>query len=75
MDEMKEETRDGNVIEPHRLAVKPARAAVLLDCSRSKLYDAINRGEIRAIRIGGMLRIPLSEIQRLLATGDSGRDS
>ena len=55
-----------------RLAVKPARAAILLDCSRTKLYDAINRGEIRAVRVAGMLRIPMSEIRRRLECGDEG---
>jgi excisionase family DNA binding protein len=49
-----------------KLAVKPARAALLLDCSRTKIYDAINSGELRAIRIAGMLRIPISEIRRRL---------
>jgi excisionase family DNA binding protein len=49
-----------------KLAVKPARAAVLLDCSRTKIYDAINAGELRAVRVAGMLRIPMSEIRRIL---------
>jgi excisionase family DNA binding protein len=49
-----------------RLAVKPARAALLLDCSRTKIYDAINAGELRAVYVAGMLRIPMSEIERHL---------
>jgi excisionase family DNA binding protein len=51
-----------------RLALKPARAAALLDCSRTKIYDAINAGELRAVRSAGMLRIPMSEIRRHLET-------
>lgn len=54
-----------------RLAVKPARAAVLLDCSRTKIYDAINGGELRAVKVAGMLRIPMSEIRRHLENGES----
>jgi excisionase family DNA binding protein len=49
-----------------KLAVKPARAAALLDCSRTKIYDAINAGELRAVRVAGMLRISMAEIRRLL---------
>ena len=51
-----------------RLAVKPARAAALLDCSRTKIYDAINAGQLRAVHVAGMLRIPMSEIRRHLET-------
>jgi excisionase family DNA binding protein len=54
------------VVALDKLAVKPARAAALLDCSRTKIYDAINAGELRAVRIAGMLRIPMSEIRRHL---------
>jgi excisionase family DNA binding protein len=53
-----------------RLAVKPARAAALLDCSRTKIYDAINAGELRAVHVAGMLRIPMSEIRRHLETSE-----
>ena len=60
-------SRFAESIDPlDRLAVKPARAAALLDCSRSKIYDAINAGDIRPIYVAGMLRIPMSEIRRLL---------
>lgn len=45
--------------------IKPARAARLLDCSRSKIYDAISKGQIKAVRIAGMLRISIHEIQKL----------
>ena len=45
--------------------LKPARAAEYLDCSRSSVYDLIARGAIRAVRVGGLLRILFSEIERV----------
>jgi excisionase family DNA binding protein len=38
--------------------------------SKSAVYDAIARGEIRAVRVGRRLLIPRSEFARLL-TGDA----
>ena len=61
-----ENNKIGSVLTPDKMAVKPARAAALLDCSRTKIYDAINAGELRAVRIAGLLRIPMSEIRRHL---------
>jgi excisionase family DNA binding protein len=47
------------------LYLRPAKAAVLLDFGRAKIYDLIDRGELHAVTIGGQLRIPVSEIERL----------
>jgi excisionase family DNA binding protein len=38
--------------------------------SKSAVYDAISRGEIRSVRVGRRLLIPQSEFARLL-TGDA----
>jgi excisionase family DNA binding protein len=38
--------------------------------SKSAVYDAISRGEIRSVRVGRRLLIPRSEFARLL-TGDA----
>ena len=38
--------------------------------SKSAIYDAISRGEIRSVRVGRRLLIPRSEFARLL-TGDA----
>jgi hypothetical protein len=35
--------------------------------SRSKIYDAIERRQIPALRIAGQLRIPMAEIQKIIA--------
>jgi excisionase family DNA binding protein len=53
-----------------QLAYRVSRAAKLLDVSRTTLYNAINNRDVRAIKIGRSLRIPLSELKRLL--GDVG---
>lgn len=50
-------------IEP--VLMRPARFARLVDLGRSKIYEMIQCGEIRAIKVGGALRIPVSELERL----------
>jgi excisionase family DNA binding protein len=47
--------------------VKPVRAAKLLDMSKSKIYEMIQRHEIPAVRLGGCLRIPMSALDDLVA--------
>jgi excisionase family DNA binding protein len=52
-------------IQPQPLYLRPSKAAKLLDIGRSKMYELIQAGEVRAIVIGGNLRIPMSEIEAL----------
>ena len=47
--------------------VTPVRAAKLLDMSKSKIYEMIQRREIPAVRLGGCLRIPMSALDDLVA--------
>lgn len=49
------------------LFLKPIRAAKLLDMSKSKIYEMIQRKEIPAVRLGGCLRIPVSALDELVA--------
>jgi excisionase family DNA binding protein len=42
-------------------------AAARLRISRWTVYDAIRSGEIKAMRLGRLLRVPSSEVRRLLA--------
>lgn len=42
--------------EPTTLSVD--EYAALVGCSRDAVYDAVHRGEIRAVRIGRLIRIP-----------------
>jgi len=66
-------------IERNRLACTVDEAADLLGISRSLAYDAVHRGEIRTVRLGRRLLVPLAELHKLLqadtALGDviSGR--
>jgi excisionase family DNA binding protein len=50
-----------------RLLVRPADAALMLDISRSKLYELLLSGELRFVEIGrGRLkRIPLQALEAL----------
>ena len=53
--------------------VKPVRAAKLLDMSKSKIYEMIQRNEIPYVRLGGCLRIPMSALDDLVAKAISGQ--
>ncbi|MGE0731159.1 MAG: helix-turn-helix domain-containing protein [Acidimicrobiia bacterium] len=43
-------------------------AARLLGISRTTAYDCVHRGEIRSIRLGRRILIPLNVIDELLAS-------
>ncbi len=53
-------------IEDLPAVLKPREASELLRVGRNQLYEAIARGEIRAVRLGRTIRIPRGEIARLL---------
>jgi excisionase family DNA binding protein len=55
--------------EQEKLAVKPARAALLLDMSRSKVYELVAAGVLPSIRLGGGIRIPIEALRRLIEAG------
>jgi excisionase family DNA binding protein len=58
---------------PERSLSRP-RAAALLGISLPTLIGAIERNEIRVIRIGCRQRVPVDEIERVLSSADgSGR--
>jgi hypothetical protein len=48
------------------LAMRITKAARLLDISKSKLYDAAKRGELRTLVIAGQQRVSLDELMRLV---------
>ncbi len=54
---------------PAPAAIAPADAARLLNCSRASIRNMITRGELRAFRVGTAVRIPTSEIDRILNGG------
>ena len=49
------------------LAVRPSTASKMLDCSVTKVYDLIKQGKLRTVPFGADQRIPLSELEGLLA--------
>lgn len=52
--------------QPSRVVVKPGTAAEMLDCARSHVYELMARGQLRKLKIGGMTRIPVEDIYRLV---------
>jgi len=52
-------------------------AAARLSLGRSKLYELLSSGEIKAVRIGRAVRVPTAEIDayaaRLLTEGEADR--
>jgi excisionase family DNA binding protein len=54
-----------------------AEAAMLMRVGRNQMYQAIDRGEIRAGRIGRSLRVPKASLERwlLFEPGESDLDS
>ena len=54
----------------HKLAYRIPEVAELFGLSRAHIYNMVARGEIRAIRFGNAVRIPVTEVDRLTA-GDA----
>ncbi len=53
--------------KPQILLLRPAKAALMLDMSKSKLYDALHRGEIPSLRIAGQIRVPVAAVEKLIS--------
>lgn len=47
--------------------LKPTEASIALKISRSKLYEALQRGEIPSVKIAGLTRIPRRWIEARVA--------
>lgn len=66
--------RNEDDVQP--LVVDVKEAARLLGTYRQKINDMINKGALHCVMIGGVKRIPRSEIMRVIRDGDgstSGR--
>jgi excisionase family DNA binding protein len=48
------------------LLVTATEAATILGVGRTKLYELINRGELRPVHIGRSLRLPVAELERFV---------
>ncbi len=61
----------GLEVEPQRLPlllVDVKQASTILHCSRSLTYEMIARGEIDAIKLGRLTRIPLSALEAYIGS-------
>ncbi len=48
--------------------LRPEEAAHLLGISRSKVYELIRAGRLRAVKLDGSRRIPREAVEELIAT-------
>ena len=55
---------------PARLTLTVEEAAALLGISRNSAYEAVRRGEIPSVRIGGRIVIPRRRFLDWLGAGD-----
>lgn len=61
-------------LEDLPLALTVTEAAAVLRVSRSSAYEAIDRGELPAVRIGRRLRVPRYALARMLGIDDEDGD-
>jgi hypothetical protein len=45
----------------------PEAGRLYFDLARNASYDAVRRGELPVIKIGGRLRVPVAALERMLA--------
>lgn len=55
-----------------RLTRKPEEAAPMLGVGRNGVYDLIRSGQLRSIRVGRKILIPLTAIEEFLS-GEAGQ--
>ncbi len=58
-------------MEAEKLTLNVSEAAIRLGVSKPSLYQAIKRGEVPVIKIGHRVLIPISALEKLLATAGS----
>lgn len=67
------------VIEVRRMTYSVEEAAAVLGVSKSKLYDSVRKGELRAVQLGRRVVIPCDEIEALVGpvalTGEAQQSS
>ncbi|MGD1096440.1 MAG: helix-turn-helix domain-containing protein [Bryobacteraceae bacterium] len=55
-----------------RLLVRVKTAAEVLDVSRSQIYNLVNDGTLRAVRVGKSIRIPADALREMAKGGQAG---
>jgi hypothetical protein len=58
----------GDPFEGHRRYQRVKNALALLGCGRSKLYQLIRTGRVRAIRLDGMTMVDLASVSKLFSS-------
>lgn len=54
-------------VEPKRLLVKYSEAAKLLGMGERKVWQLCKDGQLKVVRIGRSVRIPISELEAFIA--------
>lgn len=65
MDAARHQPKAGQGAKLQRIAVSPTEAALMLGISRSKVYELMDGGQLRNIKLGGRRLIPVSAINQL----------
>ncbi|MDA8044400.1 MAG: helix-turn-helix domain-containing protein [Actinomycetota bacterium] len=58
-----------------KLLLTPAEAAVALSISRTTIYELMNRGLLRSIKLGTCRRIPIDAVRDLIDTLDRNQSA
>lgn len=54
------------VLQDQKKAVSVVRCAEILDIGKNLAYEAVARGEIPSIRVGGRILVPLAALDKML---------
>ena len=67
---------DGERLGATRGFLSASEAAAVLGLSSRTVYRMLSRGDLNAVRVGGSIRIPIAELERLPAykPGQRGRE-
>lgn len=58
-----------------RLTITVVEAAAKLGIGKNQAYEAVRRGEIPTIRIGGRILVPRAAFERMLEVGEPTAES
>jgi len=50
-----------------RLLLRVPETGEALGLSRAKVYELINRGDLKAVHIDGSVRVPMDEVRRFVS--------
>lgn len=53
----------------NKMLFRPAELAPMMGVSRAFIYQLIEKGRIRVIRLNSAVRVPLDEVERILTEG------